>query len=363
MMRGSIRSRIVTWVVVRVVRLALVIGWMMSASVVWAGAVINPAIDNYAATKYPIILVHGLSGTDKYAGVLDYWYGMQIDLERYGATVYIANLSGFQRDDGPNGRGEQLLGYVKRVLALTGASKVNLIGHSQGGLTSRYVAAVAPELVASVTTIGTPHHGSEFADFVQNVLRHDPTGLSSTVLAEFFNLFGILTNSAHTTNQDALAALDAMTTIQVTRYNEHYPSAGLGAPGSCETGAGMETVSGETHLLYSWTGSAMAPIHAPFGVTGAVDTSTIFLIDLANMLDVSTLAMLGTGVIMASQGSGANDGLVSVCSAQYGQVISTRYKWNHFDEVNQLLGVRGAYAEDPVAVLRTHANRLKFAGV
>ena len=60
------------------------------------------------------------TGTDKYAGVLDYWYGIQADLQQNGATVYVANLSGFQSDDGPNGRGEQLLAYVKTVLAATG---------------------------------------------------------------------------------------------------------------------------------------------------------------------------------------------------------------------------------------------------
>ena len=66
---------------------------------------------------------------------------------------------------------------------------------------------------------------------------------------------------------------------------------------------------------------------------------------------------------MINRGSGQNDGVVSKCSALYGKVLSTSYKWNHLDEINQLLGVRGAYAEDPVAVIRTHANRLKLAGV
>lgn len=191
--------------------------------------------DDYATTRYPIILVHGLTGTDKYAGVLEYWYGIQEDLQQHGATVYVANLSGFQSDDGPNGRGEQLLAYVKTVLAATGATKVNLVGHSQGGLTSRYVATVAPDLVASVTTIGTPHRGSELADLVQNVLAYDPTGLSSSVIAAFANAFGILTSSNHNTNQDAFAALQTVTTARAATYNQNYPSAGLGVPGSCQT--------------------------------------------------------------------------------------------------------------------------------
>ncbi|VEB43459.1 Lactonizing lipase precursor [Chromobacterium violaceum] len=51
-------------------------------------------------------------------------------------------------------RGEQLLQQVRRILAITGAQKVNLIGHSQGAPTARYVAGVRPDLVASVTTVG-----------------------------------------------------------------------------------------------------------------------------------------------------------------------------------------------------------------
>lgn len=237
-MARTMRSRAVAAAVAFAVSAAPAagIGTFLSLAGTQAAAAATSAVDNYAATQYPIILVHGLTGTDKYANVLEYWYGIREDLQAHGAQVYVANLSGFQSDDGPNGRGEQLLAYVQQVLAATGASKVNLIGHNQGGLTSRYVAAVAPQLVASVTTIGTPHRGSEFADFVQTVLAYDPTGLSSTVIAAFVNVFGILTSSTNNTNQDALAALKTLTTSQAATYNQNYPSAGLGAPGSCQTG-------------------------------------------------------------------------------------------------------------------------------
>lgn len=54
------------------------------------------------------------------------------------------------------------------MLAATGITKVNFIGYSQGGLTSRYAVAVMPSLVASVTTISTPHKGLEPTDFVES---------------------------------------------------------------------------------------------------------------------------------------------------------------------------------------------------
>ncbi|MCX4166081.1 MULTISPECIES: triacylglycerol lipase [Paraburkholderia] len=357
-------SRVAAWALAAALgnaSLAALLTLGVPASIAPAVAATSAATDSYATTRYPIVLVHGLAGTDKFADVVDYWYGMQADLEQHGATVYVANLSGFQSDVGPNGRGEQLLAYVKQVLAATGATKVNLIGHSQGGLTSRYVAAVAPELVASVTTIGTPHRGSEFADFVQQALQSDPTGLSTPIIATFANIFGALTSSTHNTNQDAIAALNALTTTSTANYNTLYPSAGLGAPGSCQTGAPSETVNGNTHLLYSWAGSAIQPVTV-LGVTGAVDTS-VGVADSAEVLDISTPVLYATGTVMIGRQSGPNDGVVSVCSALYGQVISTTYKWNHLDEINQLLGVLGANAADPVAVLRTHANRLMQQGV
>jgi triacylglycerol lipase len=322
----------------------------------------NALVSNDAATRYPIILVHGLSGTDKYLGVMDYWYGVKADLEKNGATVYVANLSGFQSDEGRNGRGEQLLAFVQQVLAATGAQKVNLIGHSQGGTTSRYVAAVRPELVASVTTISTPHRGSEVSDFAHDLMGFDPFGVVSSIVSAVMNVFGTLTNSAHNSNQDGAAALKVLTSAGAADFNGRYPSAGLGAPGSCQTGAETETVNGNRHLLYSWAGSAIQPVFfSGRPLTLPVDTS-VAIFDWAD-LDPSTIVLLGTGKVMLDRQAGPNDGLVSVCSALYGKVLSTAYRWNHLDEINQLLGIRGGFAEDPLAVIRTHANRLKLQGV
>src|SRR4051812_17619108 len=87
-------------------------------------------------TRDPIILVHGLFGFDN-IGPLEYFYGIPGDLRANGAKVYVAQVAAANSTEV---RGEQLLTYVKQVLAVTGASKVNLIGHSHGGPTVRYVA-------------------------------------------------------------------------------------------------------------------------------------------------------------------------------------------------------------------------------
>ena len=43
---------------------------------------------------------------------------------------------------------------------------MNLIGHSQGGIDTRYVAAMRPEWIASVTTYATPNRGTVIADVI-----------------------------------------------------------------------------------------------------------------------------------------------------------------------------------------------------
>lgn len=329
------------------------------ASATTTTASTTSAVGGYAATRYPIVLVHGMTGNERAAAVVDYWYGIKADLEQNGATVYEAALSGVRAEEGADGRGEQLLAFVRQVQAATGAAKVNLIGHSQGGVTSRYVAAVAPERVASVTTIATPHRGSELADFVEEKQRTDP-GSVSLVVGAWANTLGVAPGVVDTGEPDALTALGAMTSARAAAFNTRYPSAGLGAAGSCQPGATSARVDGQTHLLYSWTGNAIQPTSF-FGISGSKDSS-VSLLDPAFVTDASTLALSVTGGIMLGRQSGQNDGIVSVCSASYGRVLGT-YNWNHLDAINQLLGVRGANAQDPLAVMRAHANRLKMQGV
>ena len=104
------------------------------------------ALADYTATRYPIVLVHGLFGFDTAAGV-DYWYRIPEELRQGGAQVYVAQVSAAE-DTAV--RGEQLARQVETILASTGADRVNLIGHSHGGPTTRYVASVYPGYVASV---------------------------------------------------------------------------------------------------------------------------------------------------------------------------------------------------------------------
>jgi triacylglycerol esterase/lipase EstA (alpha/beta hydrolase family) len=62
--------------------------------------------------------------------------------------------------DGVEANVEYLRRYIAWVLRITGARRVDLVGHSQGGLTIRgFIRAGGEDVVDSVVTINSPHHG------------------------------------------------------------------------------------------------------------------------------------------------------------------------------------------------------------
>jgi triacylglycerol lipase len=95
----------------------------------------------YTETRYPIVLTHGMLGFDSLLGI-DYWYGIPTALRRDGAQVYVTEVSQLNTTEL---RGEELLAQVEEIVAISGKPKVNLIGHSHGGPTVRYVAGVRRE--------------------------------------------------------------------------------------------------------------------------------------------------------------------------------------------------------------------------
>ena len=131
-----------------------------------ASQVTAKASSQYAKTQYPIVFAHGMAGfirvgTDQFG--LDYWYQILPDLARNGGNVWATRVSPFNSSEI---RGEQLLEQVNEILAITGAKKVNLIGHSHGGPTIRYVAGAGNGIVASLTSVGAPHKGSPVGDLI-----------------------------------------------------------------------------------------------------------------------------------------------------------------------------------------------------
>lgn len=292
-----------------------------------AAAPVHAASD-YAKTKYPIVLSHGLFGFGK-IGPVDYWYGIPSDLQSNGARVFVTAQTPAQSHDV---RGEQLLAQVKEIQAITGAAKVNLIGHSQGGMTVRYVAGVAPDRVASVTSVSTPHKGSPVADAVQ-VVSNVVGPIGTDIIAGAVNAIAWLIDfgDGKAGKQDALAAMKVLTAAGAMEYNQRFPG---GIPASA-CGTGPAVANGIRY--YSWSGTG----------------------HLTSVLDPSDWSMAATGLLI----SGPNDGLVPQCSSHLGTVIRDNYNMNHLDTVNQVLGLVSIFETNPKAVFRQQANRLKLAGL
>lgn len=155
----------------------------------------------------PIVLIHGLCGYDRITAfgrtLKDYFPGIREKLEVGGNRVLVPRLS---LTRGIEARAAELKRFIERRVPDGGP--VHLIGHSMGGLDSRYMIARLgmADRVRSLTTVGTPHRGTAFADW--GIKRF------GRLVAPFFHLLGI----------SYQAFLD-LTTSACRRFNETVPDA------------------------------------------------------------------------------------------------------------------------------------------
>ena len=98
----------------------------------------------------PVISVPGFTGTDAYLFELRGWLG------RIGYRAYPSGIG--RNADCLDLLSQRLAETVHRAHHETGRN-VHLIGHSLGGVLARGVATLHPDLIASVTTMGTPIRG------------------------------------------------------------------------------------------------------------------------------------------------------------------------------------------------------------
>lgn len=289
---------------------------------------------SYTKTKHPIVLVPGIFAFDTIAGI-DYWYQIPASLEAKGADVHVAKINAF---DSSAMRGETLIAQLEEIQAASGGSiqKFNLMGHSQGGMTARYVMNVRPDLVASVTTMATPHTGSPLADLVTDIAP--PESIQGVLFEVFANAVGDLVNLLSDNQKDQsdiYAMLGEFNQAGAAQFNANFP---LGLPASdCGTGPSNVTINGENIKLYSWGGTGH--------LTGGLDISDA-------LFAITSLAF-----------DEANDGVTGVCANHFGSVLRDDYFMNHLDINNHVLGLVSIFETNPKTVFKNHANRLKKAGL
>lgn len=289
-----------------------------------------------AHTHFPILLVHGLFGFDK-IGSFGLFQNVKQALRTAGARVFIPYLSATHCNEA---RGEQLLTQIDRVLEGTGSTRVNLIGHGQGALAARYAGAIAPERVASVTSVSGPNQGSELADFLRKALTPGrlPEHVANRVATLFADFISALSGQAQLP-QNAIAALAALTTEGVGAFNDRYPQ---GLPRNWG-GNGPQLVNGVRY--YSWSGTLQ-------DIPGEASVAAGPLHDFCRAFSEYFITE-----------AGQNDGIVGRFSSHLGKVIRSDYPLDHLHAINHANAGGHRNGTDPVALYIRHAERLRIVGL
>lgn len=143
---------------------------------------LTAAAETAKVTKYPVVFAHGMAGWDSLGGFS--YFGNDSGtfvgdscqfLEINGCNDWIAGSQSPKTEafqvtslNSSEVRGNQLYDHVRSFMATTGASMVNLVGHSQGGFDIRKVAHrlkayYGSARVGAMISISSPHRGSPYA--------------------------------------------------------------------------------------------------------------------------------------------------------------------------------------------------------
>lgn len=114
--------------------------------------------------RYPIVLMHGfgiLAGLRRQGHL----HEEALSLRLRGVLAYAPNVASYNT---VAVRAAMWQHRIEHILTETGTDRLNLIAHSMGGLDARYLISTLGlhEVVASLTTISTPHRGTPLAQFM-----------------------------------------------------------------------------------------------------------------------------------------------------------------------------------------------------
>lgn len=255
------------------------------------------------ATQYPVVLAHGMGASAEILGILDYWWGLDGVLEDEGADVYITSVNGM--DSTANKAADFKAQYLE-ILAISGASKANIIGHSHGTIYTRYAVSNLGlgSKVASHTSIAGPHRGSAVADVIVGIVPDNLEWLVGDTL-DFVYAF-VFGDSNPNSLQNGY---DLTRPYMNNTFNPNTPNVG-----------GV--------YYQSWAGKIK---------TMAIDARNWYFV--------------GTWPVLLLH-EGANDGLVSVNSAKWGSFRGVEdASWysagcDHLNIIGQPLGITPGFDRD-----------------
>ena len=289
---------------------------------------------------YPIVLCHGMGGFGTLKGLpITYFNGIRDDLAAHGeAQVFTTLVPPY---DTSEVRAAALGPQIDEILRKTGKAKVNLVGHSQGGMDVRLLTSPAGlrygDRVASVTTIAGPNRGSRVADVTLKIL--DPGGgFSFDDIAN--GLLKVLERGVYEINSDPNLK------GQITELSEHF----------MVTTFNPKYVDDPRVAYFSYAGRTS-------GLDGHPDCDDALYPDDATKLSDAQSFLAPTAGYLQDGQKKANDGLVTVQSAKWGAFLQC-IPADHMSEVGQL-NLSGPDAKsgfDHLVFFRTVVSRLRDRG-
>lgn len=287
---------------------------------------------------YPMVFLHGMAGFGKLQvgpiGVT-YFNGVVDDLAKRGEQVFITLAPPF---DTSEARAAAIAEQIDVILTQTGKAKVNLVGHSQGGMDARLLASPAGlgygDRIASITTVSTPHRGSKVADLVLGMISGIPSSVVDDVTGAVLSLAEKtayeLKTDPHLRAQLEELSVDHMTNV----FNPKYVD---------DPRVTYTSYAGRTNLR---TG------------IGVCDNGKYS--NDPSSLDITQAALVPTAVFLEDGLHFiVNDGLVTVDSAKWGTFLQC-VPADHLKEVGLLGPVADSF--DHLAFYRSVVARVRDAG-
>lgn len=166
-------------------------------------------------SRYPFFMMHGM-GTLADDGGLSFGAGLLNDA---GYVAYEPRVDPFM---GSAARTEQWRNYLDMWRTSGTWRNVHVIAHSMGGVDARRLTSAhdPKRQIATVTTLGTPHHGSPIADITLDVFEeYSWTEPTLEGIADALALF--MTDSDN--DQDLYQQLVDLSTDGMAAFNEEHP--------------------------------------------------------------------------------------------------------------------------------------------
>lgn len=114
---------------------------------------------------YPVVLLHGTISSK------NAWQNLVLTLRDQGYAVFAPDY-GLHGTQDVLASAKDIAAYIDQVQDVTGAEKLDIVGHSQGGLIARYWINEmdAADWVHHLVTLSSPHHGTTVRGLLASVL-------------------------------------------------------------------------------------------------------------------------------------------------------------------------------------------------